>query len=153
MSSSILRKIAFATALAAAAATAGVAVKAEDAAAQTQAIAMSVRVVVASGEGSTVDPELTRYERTFEMQFSRYSSFRLVSEQEFGLVAGQTQSVSLPNGGGEVTFEYVRQQEENSVINVGITGGFTRIHMPPDQPMFIAGPPVEGGTLIIIFET
>jgi hypothetical protein len=153
MSSALIRKLALATALAAATVV-GAAVATGDATAQqTQAIALSVRVVVASGDGSVTDTQLQRFERTFEMQFSRYSSFRLVSEHEFGMVPGQTETISLPNGGGEATFEYVRQQEENSVINVGITGGFTRVHMPPDQPMFIAGPAVEGGTLILIFET
>lgn len=106
-------------------------------------------MILASSAGSDIDPQLQSISQRLRTQFGQFSSFRMHGRQSVRLNVGQTSNLNVPGGrSASVTLQSVR--DNTYELQVQVTGGATTVRSPQGGVFFIAGPSVDGGTLIIM---
>lgn len=138
-----------ALALAVTATTALVAAPAE---AQAQTVSISVVVIHGSNNGGGTDGSLSGISGQLRSRFGQYDSFRQLATQSVSLSSGSSRTVSLPNG-QSMTITFTGMSGSNYEIRVSLPGGGGTVTAPPGGIFFVAGPPYDGGEMIIAIRT
>lgn len=143
------RRCLVALALAVAATTAFVAAPAE---AQAQTASISVVVIHGSHNGGGTDGALSSISGELRSRFGQYDSFRQLASDRVSLSSGASRTLSLPNG-QSMTISFTGMSGSSYVISVSLPGGGGTVTAPPGGIFFVAGPPYEGGEMIIAIRT
>lgn len=143
------RRGSMALVLAMAAATAFVAGPAE---AQAQTATVSVVVILGSHGGDGTDGALASISGQLRSRFGQYDSFRQLASDRMSLTSGASRTVSLPNG-QSMTISFTGMSGSSYIISVSLPGGGGTVTAPPGGIFFVAGPPYEGGEMIIAIRT
>lgn len=116
--------------------------------AQAQTANLEVRIIVGSNGGGGVDPALSGLAGQLRARFGHYDAFRQVRVEHVTLAQGASRSVSLPNG-QSVTISFQGMSGSSFRLSVSMPGGGGTLTSPPGGIFFVAGPPFEGGTIIV----
>ena len=116
--------------------------------AQAQTANLEVRIIVGSNGGGGVDPSLSGVAGQLRARFGHYNAFRQVRVENVTLTQGATRSVSLPNG-QSVNISFEGMSGSSYRLSVSMPGGGGTLTSPPGGIFFVAGPPFEGGTIIV----
>lgn len=109
---------------------------------------LSVRVILASSSGSSVDGALGGIASQLEARFGQYGSFEQLDSQRVSISEGSSRNIGLPNG-QSVTLSFQGTSGSSYRISVSLPGGGTTVTVPPGGLFFVAGPSFSGGILII----
>ena len=115
------------------------------------AVKIVVRTVLASQDSTSVDPRISALTRKLQSVF-RYSSYRLISEENMHLRIGETGTVSLPGDrrlkitplrvtGNRAELQLLIFKKESQIIK-------TRIQVLNHGSITVGGPVHKGGFLL-----
>lgn len=120
--------------------------------AQAQTASISVVVIHGSNGGSGTDGSLASISGELRARFGRYDSFAQLAQHRVSLSSGASRTVSLPNG-QTMTISFTGMSGSSYVISVSLPGGGGTVTAPPGGIFFVAGPPYNGGEMIIAIRT
>ena len=115
------------------------------------AVKIVVKTVLASQDATSVDPRISALTRKLQSVF-RYSSYRLINEENMLLRIGETGTVSLPGDrmlkitplritGNRVELQLLIFKNERQIIN-------SRIQVLNHDSITVGGPEHKGGFLL-----
>jgi hypothetical protein len=116
--------------------------------AQAQTASLEVRIIVGSNSGGGVDPALSGVAGQLRARFGHYNSFQQVRVENVTLTHGASRAVGLPNG-STVTITFEGMSGSSYRLSVSMPGGGGTLTSPPGGVFFVAGPPHDGGTIIV----
>lgn len=119
--------------------------------AQAQTANVSVTFVLASNDGGGVDGSLGSISGQLRSRFGHYNSFRRVGGQRVSLSVGSSQNVGMPNG-QSMTITLQGMSGSSYRLSVSLPGGGGTVTAPPGGIFFVAGPPYQGGELIVAIQ-
>lgn len=124
------------------------------ASAQNVSARVTVRAIVANHGGAGVDPSLTSWTDRLQRQFAahNFDSFALHGAQTFTLTTGNPATIDIP-GDRTASIELLSVANGTYTLQIQVPGGSTTVRMPPDQILFVGGPNVPGGTLILMVDS
>ena len=112
---------------------------------------ISVDTILASRQGSGVDPQLQRHIRELQSMFN-YTSYRLLSSKALDLIEGQSGQVALPDA-RQLTITPQKIRGSRADIALQMTKGGrsvfqTQIQLLNHGSLFVGGPKYQNGNLI-----
>ena len=135
-----------------------------DAAAETRAepaasrvkVAATVWTILGSGEGSGVDPALTKLKALGQPPFDTFTRKQLLKQEQVELSRGKDTEVALPNG-RKLRIQLLAPKADGRYrVSVSINRPGKQDYLPlmtvaaaPGDPFFVAGQRYQGGTLVI----
>ena len=119
--------------------------------AQAQTANVSVTIVLASNNGSGIDGSLSSISGQLRSRFGRYNSFSRIGGHRVSLSVGSSRSLNLPNG-QSMSITLQGMNGSNYLLSVSLPGGGGSVTAPPGGIFFIAGPPYQGGEMIIAIQ-
>lgn len=122
------------------------------ASAQDVSARVTVRAIVAGHGGSGVDASLSSWADRLQRQFTTFDSFTLHGAQTFTLTAGNPATIDIP-GDRSASIELLTVNNGTYSLQIQVPGGSTTVRMPRDQILFVGGPNVPGGTLILMVDS
>ena len=115
-----------------------------------------VLVVLASTEGSVVDPALKKIEALQKAPFNSFSSMKILEKPVLRPDVGKPAELKLPNGRTMQVAVIEVLKDARYRLKVSINKPNTSDYLPgmeviasPGEPFFVAGQKYEGGTLVI----
>lgn len=116
-------------------------------------IAVEIGVVVASNQGSSMDPSLSSLRTKLQSMFN-YSSYKLLDRMKRTLAVGETGEFSLP-GGRSMRVTPVAAPENKVRLAVQMMEGgrnllTTTLGLSRGGMVLVGGPPHQSGVLILL---
>lgn len=126
---------------------AGMALTASPAEAQAQTASISIQVIHGTPTGG-IDASLGSLASQLRSRFPRHSGFQQLASHRVSLTSGSSRSIGLPNG-QTMTIRFNGMSGSSYSISVSLPGGGTTVTAPPGGIFFVAGPPYQGGEIIV----
>jgi hypothetical protein len=122
-------------------------------AASAEAVAVDIGVVVASHEGTVIDPALSALKPKLQSMFP-YSSYRMIDRMRKTLAVGETGEFSLP-GNRTIRVTPAPPSRARIRLDVQVMEGArnlltTTLGMSRGGMVIVAGPPYRSGVLILL---
>jgi hypothetical protein len=122
-------------------------------AASAEAVTVDIGVVIASHEGTTIDPALSALKPKLQSMFP-YSSYRMVDRMRKTLAVGETGEFSLP-GNRSIQVTPAPPSGNRLRLDVQVLEGSrslvtTTLGMSRGGMVIVGGPPYRNGVLILL---
>ena len=121
-----------------------------------EALLTKVTVIVASNQGSDIDLENDAYRDQLIKLFS-YTSYQQTNQYSIRLEEGKQESLAI-SGGYELILSLYKKEKGRNVIRTMIQKDGKQVlnselSLTGTGPVFLGGPPIESGDLLLVIES